>query len=79
MKDELPEKAQGRTEEGLSGKNGLLCEDCGSEFSRTKEYLSQKRTDPLFKWTCAKCDTCKKKRQDAAFKRMPEIMAALIT
>ena len=59
--------------------SALLCEDCGSEFHRTKEYLNQKRTDTLFRWTCAKCDTCKKKRQDAAFKRMPEIMTALIT
>lgn len=65
-------------EKDESGLSALLCEDCGSEFHRTKEYLSQKRTDPLYRWTCAKCDTCKNARSDAAFKRLPEIMNKMI-
>jgi len=70
--------------EGLSSTEGaslsdLLCEDCGKNFTRTSDYLKQKRTDPLFKWSCAKCDECRDKRVDLAFKRLPEIMQAITT
>jgi len=50
------------------------CEDCSVRFYRDKAYLKQDRKDPLFKWTCAKCDTCKDKRIDLAIKRIPAIM-----
>jgi len=57
----------------------LLCEDCGKNFTRESAYIQQKRTDPLFRWTCTKCDECKEKRVFLAFKRLPEIMQALNT
>jgi hypothetical protein len=57
----------------------LSCEDCGVEFERDEDYLNQKRSDPLFRWTCAKCDSCKDKRVKQAFKRLPEVMAAIAT
>jgi hypothetical protein len=57
----------------------LLCADCGIAFTRPTEYLQQKRTDPLFKWTCAKCDTCKQIRVNQAFERLPDVMKALNT
>ncbi len=55
----------------------LLCADCDAEFKRPAEYLAQKRTDPLFKWTCAKCDSCKEKRVNQAFNRLSEITDVL--
>ena len=56
----------------------MNCEDCGEEFSRTKEYLKQKRTDPLHRWRCVKCDECAVKRVDQAFKNLPNVIDALI-
>ena len=78
LKDSNTHLNKSEHDNSKSDKSALLCEDCGSTFHRAKEYLAQNRTDPLFKWTCAKCDMCKKKRIDSAFKRMPKIMTALI-
>lgn len=70
----------GATTGSVSELNSLLCcEDCGCDFTRKKAYLVQKRTDPLFKWTCAKCDECKEKMVNLAFKRLPEVMTAIAT
>ena len=55
----------------------LLCNDCGSSFTRTSEYLMQQRTDPLFKWTCTKCDGCREKRVNLAFNRMASTISTV--
>ena len=53
------------------------CEDCKVNFYRTKEYLAQDRTDALYRWTTKKCDACKERRINLAFKRLPAILKTL--
>ncbi len=57
----------------------LKCEDCGSQFKRTTEFMSYEISNPLFKWKRNKCDVCVNKRVNQAFKSMPEILSALNT
>jgi len=59
--------------------DSLSCEDCGQEFTRSKEYMAQKRTDSKYKWKTKKCDSCVDIRVSSAFKNMGKVLNALTT
>ena len=57
----------------------LKCE-CGQSFERPIKYKIYNEQSPnvAFKWKLQYCDICFKKKTDNAFKRLPEILNAII-
>lgn len=50
---------------------------CGATFHRADDYLASRRTDVLWRWKSTCCDACVAAKQEAALKRLPEVMTAL--
>ena len=57
----------------------LCCEDCGKQFTRTKEYMRSPRSDVMFKWRTHKCDACVEARVNKALKVLPKVIDSLAT
>lgn len=58
----------------------LKCEKCGCDYQKPKlfqEYLINTNHNVFYKWSLSFCDKCRKEKEIAALKSLPEIIKIL--
>ena len=58
----------------------LKCEECGCTYEKPyvfKEHLLKYKHNVFFKWSLTFCDKCRRKKEVAALKALPDVIDAI--